>query len=298
MEYAIYLFGWAGCYIVLGYALNILAGYSAINTLAIAGTFGLGAYAFALTLHWSSSQVIWPVSILLALLAALALAAAANLLIALLTLRVSVSHFLATSLALQFMFADVFRNAEITGGVVGISGISLGLSPRATALTVIATASVFILLIVRLLKSRFARTIIAIKDDGQLAQANGIGLLAGKSMSATLSGAIAGLAGALFAASQTYIDPESFDLKTTILAYSIVLIGGLGTRWGPVAGGFIVMMVPEALSLFAFPAEYVGPIRQLLFGLVLLVLTFLRPEGLLLRRPTVKAASVNPSSGR
>lgn len=295
MSYLVFLLDWTICYVLLGYSLNVLAGYTKINTLAVAGTYGAGAYVFAIALK--ADLLGTPLGVVVLVALAMVAAALVNVAIAAPTLRISGAHFIVASLGLQYMLYDIFRNSDATGGPVGISGISLGLPSFSTHLITLVVGSVAVAFIAWLLRSSFGRTLYAIKDDETLSRAMGISILRGKMLSAAVAGAIAGLAGVIFALNQTYIDPESFTLHTTILVYAIILIGGSGTRWGPILGGAIVMILPELLSLIAMPPEYIGPSRRLFFGLILLVLLFTRPEGLLPRYPTVVRRSPEAAAG-
>lgn len=287
--YVVQFAEWTLCFILLGFSLNILAGYTKINSLALAGVFGLGAYSFALALAAFGSFGVtgW----IIAAVIAIVLCAVINFLIAVPTLRISTDHFLVASLALQYLLYELFKNSEWTGRSTGISGITLGIDRTFTHLILFGFGALCIVASIVFLNGRFGRLFYAIKDDELLSRSAGISILKGKLLSAMASGAIAGAAGCLFALNQTYIDPESFTLHTTILIYAIMLIGGPGTPWGPLVGGILVMGLPEALSYIALSPELVGPLRRLLFGLALLLLLFVRPQGLVPRVPTVRLGS-------
>ncbi len=211
-----------------------------------------------------------------------------NLAIAVPTLRISGGHFIVASLALQQMLYDFLRNTEFTGGTNGLSGINLGLSPGLTQAATVGAAVLIVVLLVWLLRGRFGRLLTAVRNDELLTASVGLSVVKLKIAAAGVSGLIAGFAGVVFALNQTYIDPESFALHTSILAYAIVLIGGAGTPIGPVIGGLVVLLIPEALSHVAVSPEHVGPLRRLIFGVVLLALLFLRPQGLAGRQTAAK----------
>ena len=289
-SYLLFLADWTLCYVLLGLALNVLAGYAGINSLAIAATFGAGAYAFALLLAAVPGAALGP---LVALIGAVGAGVVLNLLIAVPTLRISGAHFIVASLALQQMTYDFFRNSDLTGGTNGLSGISLKLPPAAQQAIMIVAALACIVAVVKLLRGRFGRLLTAVRNDEDLTASMGISVVWGKTRAAAVSGAIAGFAGAVYALNQSYIDPESFALHTSILAYAIVLIGGAGTPLGPVVGALVVLLVPELLSHLAVSPEHVGPLRRLIFGAILLLLLFVRPQGLVGR-----SAGPSPGSAR
>ncbi len=93
---------------------------------------------------------------------------------------------------------------------------------------------------------------------------------------------VGGLAGALYASRQSFINPQSFLLLFSILFLAAVVVGGLGNRWGVLVGAFLVAYLPERFRDFS---EF----RVLAFGLALMLLASFRPEGLLPPRRTVRA---------
>jgi branched-chain amino acid transport system permease protein len=97
------------------------------------------------------------------------------------------------------------------------------------------------------------------------------------------------VAGSLYAHYITYINPSSFALHESIFITSLVILGGTERLAGPLVGAFILLAVPEALKFLAIPDAVAAPMRQILYGGLLIAFMFLRPEGILGRRRVTSA---------
>ena len=97
-----------------------------------------------------------------------------------------------------------------------------------------------------------------------------------------ISAAFAGMAGLVYASYVSYIDPTSFTFDESIFIITALFIGGVGSRvWGPIAGAAVVVILPELLRFVGLPDAVAANLRQVIYGLVLIVLMFVRPQGLL-----------------
>jgi branched-chain amino acid transport system permease protein len=96
-----------------------------------------------------------------------------------------------------------------------------------------------------------------------------------------VSGAVAAFAGSLYAHYVSYVDPSSFDISVSILILLMVMLGGAGTLRGPVLGAALLLALPEVLKFVPLPTGVGAAMRQLVYGLILVVVVFVRPEGLL-----------------
>ena len=114
---------------------------------------------------------------------------------------------------------------------------------------------------------------LAARENEQLAAACGIDVLRTRLFAFCLSGAIAAVAGGLYAHFITYIDPGVFGFSVTETLLIMVILGGAGTLWGPVAGAVIFTALPEALRI-------TPDLRSLLYGLILLGIVLYRPRRL------------------
>ena len=125
---------------------------------------------------------------------------------------------------------------------------------------------------VRLSRSRVGRAWMAIREDELAAACMGVPVLRFKLLAQGCGGAIAGLAGAVFAAKQGTITPDSFDFILSVMVLAMVVLGGLGSIRGAVVGALLLGSLPELLRGFE---QY----RMLLFGLSMVVIMRLRPQG-------------------
>jgi branched-chain amino acid transport system permease protein len=130
------------------------------------------------------------------------------------------------------------------------------------------------LLLQRLLFSPLGRTWRAIREDDVAARASGIALTRYKAMAFAVSGFLAGVAGAITAHMYSYINFETFTSQISVLALTMVILGGLGNVAGAVLGAVALVSLPE---LFRATAEY----RVLIYGVTLLLLIRFRPQGVL-----------------
>jgi len=153
----------------------------------------------------------------------------------------------------------------------------------------LALCTAFIALSVRLQHSRLGRAFMAIREDETAAQAMGIDTSKVKLLAFALGASSGGVAGAMFAAFQGYISPESFVLNESIAVLSMVVLGGMGHVPGVVLGGVILAVLPEVLRHLVEPVqrELFGHVvlesevlRQLLLGMAMVLIMLARPAGL------------------
>jgi branched-chain amino acid transport system permease protein len=120
-----------------------------------------------------------------------------------------------------------------------------------------------------------------VREDEIAAQATGKNVVLVKIVITTISSALGALGGSLYAHYITYINPSSFTLDESIFITSLVILGGTERLAGPVVGAFILLAVPEALKFLAIPDTVAAPTRQILYGGLLILFMFVRPEGIL-----------------
>jgi branched-chain amino acid transport system permease protein len=225
-------------------------------------------------------------------LPALAVAAAAcvllNVLLALPSLRVAGDYFVVTSFGIQLLATAVFTNwTGGTGGANGLPGIPppvvFGISVEAvwqflllSTVAVAGGASVFWLV----MRAPFGRKLRAIREDELAVAAAGKTVLRAKVSAAALAGALAGSAGGIYACFLSFIDPSSFDLDTSVLMLTMVVVGGARTLRGSILGPFVLLALPQLLSLVDIPTTIAAATRQLLYGVLLIAFMLFRPQGL------------------
>jgi branched-chain amino acid transport system permease protein len=275
-----------GIYTILAVSLNLLVGYSGIFSLAHAAVYGIGAYASAIAaLHLGLG--FWGGMILAAVAGGCAAA-----LVAAPSLRVAGDYYVVASFGLQVVIVTVFMNwTSVTNGHAGLPGIP---RPRVFGWEITTPFEYVVLALTlavltyaichRLTSSAFGRVLQAIRDDEIAALATGKNVVLTKIVIATISSALGGLAGSLYAHYITYINPSSFTLHESIFITSLVILGGTERLAGPIVGAFVLLAVPEALKFLAIPDTIAAPMRQVLYGGLLIVFMFVRPEGILGRR--------------
>ena len=278
---------------ILALTLNFIMGYAGIYSLAHTIFFGIGAYTAAyLALHVTDS-------LLVCMLAAASLSAVISMALALPALRVRGEYFVAASLGLQVIGVTIFAEwKSVTGGLGGMIGIPrpnlfgyvfnddsafLGLC----VVTLLAVLGIIALLV----RGSFGRSLMAIRDSESAAQAYGKHVNAVKTLSVAASSGLAAIAGVLYAFYMSFINVEGFTLEISILLMAMVIIGGTGTLFGPVAGAALLMTLPAALTYLPFlPPSELGAIQQIVYGVVMVLLMMFRPGGLVGGRSKEKSA--------
>ena len=110
--------------------------------------------------------------------------------------------------------------------------------------------------------------------------AGGRRVLAAKASASAISGAYAAIAGGLYATYISFIDPVSFDIHVSVLVVTMVVVGGARTLAGPVVGAFLLIAIPQMLAMIDLPSTLVGPVRQLIYGAILIAFMLWRPQGI------------------
>jgi branched-chain amino acid transport system permease protein len=205
------------------------------------------------------------------------------------SLRVAGDYYIVASFGLQVVILTVFMNwTDLTNGHAGLVGIP---RPRVFGLVIdnpfkyvvlsLALAALTYAVCRRLTGSAFGRTLRAVREDEIAAQATGKNVVLVKIVITTISSALGALGGSLYAHYITYINPSSFTLDESIFIASLVILGGTERLAGPVVGAFVLLAVPEALKFLAIPDTVAAPMRQILYGGLLILFMFVRPEGIL-----------------
>lgn len=282
MPYLIHLLILISIYAALALSLDLLTGHTGMVSLAHAAFFGIGAYGVALLcLHFGLP--VW-----LGALVGMFVAGASAGLIGFATVTLREDYFVIATFSLQVVFTNLCENLlSITRGPMGISGIpSIALfrtiSPE---MGILAIALIFLalvwLMVSRLAASPFGRVLHAIREDDVLTRALGKDDRYFKSVAFAASATAAAGAGAIYSTYASYIEPSIFTITESILILSMVIIGGAGKLWGPVLGAALLVILPELLRLIGLPDTVASNLRQLCYGVVLVALVMLRPEGLI-----------------
>ncbi len=285
MDYLIHIVVLALIYSVFAVSLNLELGYAGLYNFGHVAFFGIGAYTSALV-----SLAGWPVP--LAVMCGILAAGLAGGLLAVPALRLSGDYFGIATLSFAEMIRLVFLNERwLTKGPMGLPGIprpswmASGVSGLPVLLAVYAVLTVLaFLLVAHIVNAPFGRALKVVREDEHVAAALGKNVLWLKVRAVILGSLLAGLAGCLWAHYITYISPGDFTLNQTILVLLCVVMGGRGTRWGPVLGAFAIIFFNEAVRFLPLPDALhrnVGPIQGMVYGAVLVILMRKRPEGLI-----------------
>ena len=268
-------------YALLALGLNIIVGLTGLLHLGYAAFFAIGAYTYGLlNLHWG-----WP--FWMGWIPAALVAGFCGVCLGVPALRVRGDYLAIVTLGFGEIVRITFTNLEQwTGGPNGLLGIAhprlwvprygtidFGVSSSPYYYLVCISTVVVAGLCVRLSRSRIGRAWIAIREDELAASCIGIPVLQLKLLAQGCGGAIAGLAGALFAAKQGTITPDSFDFILSVMVLAMVVLGGLGSVRGALIGALLLGSLPELLRGFE---QY----RMLLFGMAMMVIIRWRPQGL------------------
>ena len=266
--------GWL--YAVLAISLTLVAGTAGMISLGQAGLLAIGAYAsglLAIKLHLPVGVTIAAAGGITALLGTLIIFPAFRLR----------GHYvtIATLGVGEIVTLTILNWDSLTNGPVGLTGVpplaAFGVPLiSGTWVYEIGLGALIILALVqwRLLSSHLGRTLRAIRDDDVAARSYGIALDRYKGLAFAVAGFTAGIAGALMAHVFSYVNHETFTSQVSLLALTMVILGGLGNVAGAILGAVALVSLPE---LFRALAEY----RMLIYGIALLLLIRFRPQGLL-----------------
>ncbi|UQZ89034.1 branched-chain amino acid ABC transporter permease [Deltaproteobacteria bacterium Smac51] len=283
-------------YISLGLGLNIVVGVSGLLNLGYVAFYAIGAYTYALLNHYFG----------LGFWVCLPLGALASTLMGLMlgfpVLRLRGDYLAIVTLGFGEIVRLVLVNmGDITMGPRGISNISppslfgldlnkvvkpvllewvptmspnLDLNKAFLFFIMMAVVIITIVVVFRLENSRLGRAWLAMREDEIACQAMGIDRTRAKLTAFALGATWAGLAGVVFAAQVTFINPTSFTFMQSVMILSIVVLGGMGSIPGVIIGALVLILLPEYLRAFS---DY----RMLIFGALMVLMMVFRPGGLI-----------------
>jgi branched-chain amino acid transport system permease protein len=268
-------------YAMAAASLNLVLGYGGMISFGHAAFFGAGAYVVGILAveGVKSAWLAWPIAIATAALAALVIGA--------MSLRTRGVYFIMITLAFAQMMYYIFVSLKEYGGDDGLSmpgrsTLGLGLS-LANDLTwyylVLALLALVLYLLHRLVRSRFGRVIEAIRENETRAAAIGYPVYRYKLACFVISGAIAGLAGALIANQSGYVSPGLLHWIQSGTLMIMVILGGVGRFWGGPVGAVVLLALEEAFSGSPLLGDYALH-WQLPVGVILLAVVLLAPQGI------------------
>ena len=282
MDYILHILILINIYIILVVSLDLIAGYTGLLSIAHAAFYGIGAYATALlSLHFQTNFLF---NMLFGIIGAAVLGA----IIAFPSLRIHDDYFVIATFGFQMIVYSIFNNwVDLTRGPLGIPGIPVAslfgfnIDSHWKFLILSAIfAFLAYLLVHKLVNSPYGRVLKAIREDEVFAQSLGKNVNSYKIQVFIIGGALASMAGNLYAHYITFIDPTSFTILESILVISMVIIGGAGSLRGPIIGAAVLVILPEALRFVGLPSSVAANLRQIFYGSLLVLMMLYRPQGL------------------
>lgn len=279
------IIGYAGLYIILGLGLLIHVGFAGMFDLGFAAFYAIGAYTFAFLAspHFGIHIPFWIVIFIAGFIAAIA-----GILICIPVLKLRGDYLGIVTLGFGEIVRMLLMNlTDITNGSQGIIGLD---KPNLFGLVfnkgvhfyylIFVICAILLFLVKRMINSRTGRAWLAMREDEDVAQLTGINTSKYKLLAFAIGAFIGGLGGAIFASWQGSIFPSSFNMNVSINILCVIILGGLGNQYGVILGAMALIALPDILRGFS---DY----RMIIFGLLLIVMMILRPQGFLPRKPPV-----------
>lgn len=273
--YIMQILNMIGIYIILGIGINVLTGFTGQLSLGQAAFFGIGAYTAALLNTRAGLQF------LPCLAGSMLMTGLFGVILAVPALKVKGSYLALLTMGFGEVVRIVMINwTPVTNGTAGVLGIE---SPVLFGFAFDDLKKYYFLILVFvllglgyesiLIRTRTGRAFVAIREDNEAAELTGINVTAYKIKAFVLSAVYSGVAGCLYAMMIKYVSPDTFVSNTSSVILWTAIVGGFGTVIGPVFGGIIMQVLPEAL-------RFLGDWRLVVYGLILLVVILRFPGGL------------------
>lgn len=269
-------------FILVALGLNVVVGFAGLLDLGYVGFYAVGAYTTAVvtsgqfTLPWIAAL---PLSVIMAMIAGVILGTP--------TLRLRGDYLAIVTLGFGEIIRITANNSDWLGGPRGISKVphppSIGplqfgvLNAKPYWYLGFTVILIVIFVLTRLENSRVGRAWAAVREDEDAAELMGVDTFKFKLWAFAIGAAIGGIAGSLYASKVGFINPDNFQLQLSILFLAAVVLGGTGSMYGVIMGGFLVAWIPERFRGFSTR-------RYFVFGVVLVLVMVFRPQGIIPRR--------------
>lgn len=283
MEYLLHILVIAGIYIILSLSLNLIMGYTGLPALGHAVFSCIGAYTSSLlALNMGVSP--W-----FGLLIGACVAGLSGIVIGYPAVRLKGDYLALATFGLGVIIYSVAKNwVDLTRGPMGLPGIpgfkvgswEIGEIWQYLILVAVCVA-IIVFVINRIVNSPFGRILKSIREDELASQALGKNTIKYKLLVFVIGAFFAGIAGSLYAHYITFIDPSSFTVTESITILLMVIFGGMGSISGPIVGAVVLVVLPELLRFLGLPSSIAAPLRQMIYGLLLVVLMIKRPQGIM-----------------
>jgi branched-chain amino acid transport system permease protein len=295
-NYYVYVANYMAINVIVVVGLNLLVGFTGQISLGHAGFFAIGAYGNIILM----TNLHFP--FLVALPAAALVAALFGFLLGLPALRLEGPYLTIATLGFGLTITQVIGRIEFFGGRQGLHAPDLIIGPwhlntDRDFYYLLITITILLTIAARnLIKTRVGRAFIAIRDADIAAETMGVNLVIYKTLSFAVSAFYAGIGGGLFAFVLRFIEPEVFTLLMSVMFLAMVVVGGLGSIMGSIAGACLlgwldlqlrnILSIPylgdwlEALSKSYFSITGVSNIQYIVFGLILIAIMLFEPLGI------------------
>jgi branched-chain amino acid transport system permease protein len=290
-SYLLTILMFAAIFATLSISFGMAAGQVGMLSISHAAFFGLGAYTYAIVGSRSGDGG----TFLLAAGLGVLVAATFGILLGILVLALPHAYVVMVTFSVQIAFTGLcFILVGVTGGAQGIVGIP---APKIFGWEVISPSSAFALslmllvstLLIVLAANRYPVALIAraVRENPVAAESLGIRPRPVSLAYFAVSAGLAGLAGSVYSGVSLFIDPTSFNVHVTILILAMAAVGGLKNPWGAMIGGATISLLPEALSNLPVDSTTIPTLEQFGYGLLLIVMMILRPDGLIGERRVI-----------
>ena len=282
MDYILFVLVIINIYIILTISLNLIMGYTGMISVCHAAFMGIGAYVSTIlmvTYHWNFLWTL-PFVILFTIMISAFFGIA--------SLRVKGDHYIAVSFGIQFIVMAFMVNLSITNGSNGFAGIPkpeiLGLRFQSNMSCFLLSFFIMLLSLwftTRLANAPFGLILKAIREDDLATEALGKNVVFYKVVVFVIGCTLAAIAGSFFATIISFVDPFTFSLEESIFISCLVIIGGSGNIKGALIGVPLLIAFPEVLRFLNIPSTIAPPLRQIFYGLLIILFMRFRPQGLL-----------------
>jgi branched-chain amino acid transport system permease protein len=283
MDYFVHLAILIGIYSILAVSLNLVVGFAGLLSVTQAAFYGIGAYTTAILLTG------FGMNFFLSIVVGIAITAVLSFAIGYVLSKFDGDYYALGSFGFNIIVYSIFLNwQDLTRGPLGIPGIDrpklLGIdfgSNYYFLILVIVFAVIIYFIAQYIVKSSFGRVLKAIREDEKAIQVFGYNTLFFKLTIFVIGACMASVAGSFFASYITYIDPSSFALMESVFILAIIILGGLANNKGVLWGTVFLILLPEILRFVGFPTDIAAQMRQVTYGLILILLMLYRPQGLM-----------------
>jgi len=276
---------YTGIYALMAIGQNVITGYGGMLSLCQAGFFAIGSYTTAIL----ATQMGW--SFWSTLPVAAIISALFGLLIGLPTLRLKGDYLAIATLGFGEIVRNILNNWDsLTNGPMGIQKIPMPdifgftINPYkkySFLVMVIIFVIIAYILFQRLARSRMGRALTAVREDEIAAQTMGINITKYKVYAFVLGAAVAGIAGSLQAVFSLSVTPGTYTFMVSVMVLCMVVLGGMGNFKAAILGTFIIQFISYFPQLSGLSSVIPPQVKQILFGLILVVMMIWRPQGLL-----------------